>query len=195
MNFAAKRHGGKILEIRTIGDEILRKHAQSITTFDENLGELIGDMLATMYAADGIGLAAPQIGKSLKLVAIDVSACQEENETCELDGRAIQDIAKIMPLILVNPAIEAYSEEICEHSEGCLSIPEFCGHIRRPKKITLRFADGENIKHTLACDGILARCAQHEIDHLHGKLYTDLFTQKDRKHFLKYLAKYRMKRD
>ncbi|MDR2435995.1 MAG: peptide deformylase [Puniceicoccales bacterium] len=188
MNFKTEQSDGTVFKICTIGDDILRKKTKFVTIFDKNLHALVGDMIATMYACDGIGLAAPQIGISLKIAVIDVSLCPSESETCELDGKDIQDITTIMPLHLINPEIIHYSSETCGQREGCLSIPEFHGHVRRPAEVVFRFVDRQNISHTLTCSGILARCAQHEIDHLNGKLYTDLMSPKDKRRLAKYLA-------
>lgn len=188
MNFTIKGPGRKIFEIHVVGEGTLRKNAKFVTIFDENLREFVGDMFATMYAADGIGLAAPQVGKSLRVVVMDVSSSLSEGEMCKFDGQEVQDIASIMPLHLINPVIKKYSSEICSQKEGCLSIPGFSGHVKRPREVMLIFVDQKNASHTLTCDGILARCAQHEIDHLNGKLYTDLMSHQDKKRFAKYLA-------
>jgi peptide deformylase len=181
--------GKKILEIHTIGSEVLRKSTKIVTAFDEVLAEFIGDMLTTMYAANGIGLAAPQVGRSLRIAVVDVSPSLSEGEVCNLDGEEVKDITAIMPLCLINPEIKQYSDEIHAKREGCLSIPKFFGHIRRPAKIILGFTDQKNTSHMLTCGGILARCIQHEIDHLHGKLYTDYLSNEGRKCLAKYLAK------
>ncbi|MDR2721139.1 MAG: peptide deformylase [Puniceicoccales bacterium] len=188
MNLKIERHSGRIFKIHTIGDSILRKKTKFVTTFDKNLHELIGDMIATMYACDGIGLAAPQVGMSLKIAVIDVSSCLLECELCKLDGENIQNIATVMPLHLINPEIIQYSYEICSQKEGCLSIPEFYGYVKRPMEVNVCFVDRQNIGHTLTCNGILARCVQHEIDHLNGRLYTDLMSARNKKHFTRYLA-------
>jgi peptide deformylase len=189
MNFAIEQPGGKILEIHTVGSGILRKRAKIVTAFDGALGEFIGDMLATMYAANGIGLAAPQVGKSLRIAVVDVSPSLSEGEVCNLDGEGERGVAAIMPLCLINPEIKQRSSEIHIQREGCLSIPKFFGHVKRPAEIVLEFVDRKNASHALACGGILARCIQHEIDHLHGKLYTDYLSASGRKRLAKYLAK------
>jgi peptide deformylase len=188
MNFKTEQSDGVVFKICTIGDGILRKKTKFVTIFNKNLHILIEDMIATMYAHDGIGLAASQIGVSLKVAVIDVSPCLSEGEACKLDEVDVQDIAAIMPLHLINPEILQYSDETCSQSEGCLSVPEFHGHVRRPTEIAFRFVDQHNVSHTLICDGILARCVQHEIDHLNGRLYTDLMSARDKKRLAKYLA-------
>ncbi|MDR0595273.1 MAG: peptide deformylase [Puniceicoccales bacterium] len=188
MNFAIKQSQGTVLEIHIVGDRILRENTKIVTNFDKNLGNFIGDMLATMYAAEGIGLAAPQVGKSLKVVVIDVSPCLSEGDKCDFDGNKVEEIGSIMPLCLINPVIKKYSSEVISQNEGCLSVPDFSGHVKRPVGIVLTFVDQQNVSHVLSCNGMLARCLQHEVDHLNGKLYTDLLVQKDKKRFTKYLG-------
>ncbi|MDR0715260.1 MAG: peptide deformylase [Puniceicoccales bacterium] len=188
MNFAIKQSHGTVLEIHTVGDRILRENAKMVTNFDKNLESFIGDMLATMYAMEGIGLAAPQVGKLLKIVVIDLSPCSSEGDECDFDGNKVKEIGSIMPLCLINPVIKKYSSEVISQNEGCLSIPDFSGRVKRPVVVVLTFVDQQNVSHALSCDGMLARCVQHEVDHLNGKLYTDLLTQRDKKRFAKYLS-------
>ncbi|MDR0679627.1 MAG: peptide deformylase [Puniceicoccales bacterium] len=188
MNFAIKQLHGTVLEIHTVGDRILRENTKIVTNFDKNLENFIGDMLATMYAAEGIGLAAPQVGKLSKVVLIDVSSCLSEGDECDFDGNKVKEIGSIMPLCLINPVIKKFSSEVISQNEGCLSIPGFSGRVKRSAGIVLTFVDRQNVNHVLSCNGMLARCVQHEVDHLNGKLYTDLLAQKDKKRFAKYLG-------
>jgi peptide deformylase len=122
----------------------------------DKLRELIPQMFATMYRAPGIGLAAPQVGVSLRLAVIDLMA---------EDRKA--------PLVLVNPLVVAASEELATREEGCLSLPEQYAEVTRPARVTVRYHDEAGVRHDLEADGLLAACMQHEIDHLDGILFTD----------------------
>lgn len=143
-----------IYPIVKFGDPVLEKQAQTITTFDDDLKKLVEDMFESMYAAHGVGLAAPQIGISKRLAVVDV--------TFKEDPKA--------KLVLVNPEI-IDKEGKQRGSEGCLSIPEFREDVTRAKKVTIRAQDltGKFFEHT--GEDLLARAFQHETDHLHGKLY------------------------
>lgn len=161
-----------ILPIVVEGDEVLRKQASSVTDFSSGLMTLENDMIATMYHANGIGLAAPQIGKSIQMCVVDVSPCLEENEQCKLDNKVVP-ISTISPLTIINPIITKSSTKTTVMEEGCLSVPNKHGKVRRPEDITVTFYDINGKHHKLQASGILARCLQHEIDHLHGILYID----------------------
>jgi peptide deformylase len=180
--------GGKVLEIRTVGDAALRQKARPVAVFDEDLSRLIADMLRTMYAADGIGLAAPQVGESLSLLVMDVRpVLASRKETCELDGKNLP-VASAMPMPMVNPVIRDYSSGTRVRKEGCLSVPEFRGEVERPEWVKIDFVDGSNAPHSLSCGGMLACCAQHEIDHLNGILYVDRLSKSDTELFLQHMA-------
>ncbi len=119
--------------------------------------KLADDMLDTMYGAPGIGLAAPQIGAMVRLIVIDVSRQEGERR----------------PLVMINPETIWFSSEQSTYEEGCLSIPEFCEKVQRPRLIATRFFDRYGSDCELNADGILATCIQHEIDHLNGVLFLD----------------------
>lgn len=138
-------------KIFTIGAQELRVKANPITKFDGRLGVILRDMADTMYQADGIGLAAPQVGIARRLVVVDVG-----------DGL----------IEFVNPEITATQGE-CGMPEGCLSVPGRRGYVLRPEKISVRAQDKTGKFFDLEADGLLARCIQHEIDHLNGVLYVD----------------------
>ncbi len=141
-------------EIRKEGDPILRKECRPVKEINERMQVLIEDMFDTMYEANGVGLAAPQIGILRQLVVIDVNP--EEPE----------------PLVLINPEIiESEGEETDQ--EGCLSVPGMSGAVKRAAKVKVRTMDMEMQPYELEAEGLLARCMQHEIDHLHGILYID----------------------
>jgi peptide deformylase len=143
-------------DIRIYGDPILRKKAELITVFDDDLSALIKQMQETMYEKDGVGLAAPQVGRSVRLIVVDPTAGEGELT------------------ILINPEIFYFSEEEEDYNEGCLSIPDITLSIRRPSVISVRALDERGEKFTLQkIDGLLARAIQHETDHLNGILFVD----------------------
>jgi peptide deformylase len=143
-----------IYPIVKYGQEVLERPGTPVTQFDGSLEKLVADMFETMYAANGVGLAAPQIGISLKLCVIDVSCGKDPN-------------AK---LVLVNPEIIAAEGEQVEE-EGCLSLPDFRAKTPRPLRATVRAQDVGGTEFTLSAEGLLARAFCHEADHLRGKLF------------------------
>jgi peptide deformylase len=143
-----------IYPIVKYGQEVLEKPGKLVTQFDGTLEKLVADMFETMYAANGVGLAAPQIGLSLRLCVIDV--------TCGKDPNA--------RLVLANPEIIATEGEQTEE-EGCLSLPDFRAKTLRPLRATVRAQDLSGLELTLSGDGLLARAFCHEADHLGGKLF------------------------
>ncbi len=145
-----------IRNIRTIGDEILLKKAKEVKSMSERTQELIDDMIETMYEANGVGLAAPQVGVLKRIVVIDTSTDEEE------DGL----------LVFVNPEIiEADGEQT--GNEGCLSVPGKTGIVTRPNHVKVRYLDRDMKEQTLEAEELLARAVCHELDHLDGKLYVD----------------------
>jgi peptide deformylase len=143
-----------IYPIVLFGDPVLEKPAEPVKTFDAELRKLLDDMFESMYEAHGVGLAAPQIGVSKRIVVIDVTFKEDP------DAR----------LVLINPEIIKVEGKLTQQ-EGCLSIPEFRENVTRPKRVTVRAqnATGEWFEHT--GEDLLARAFMHETDHLHGKLY------------------------
>lgn len=143
-----------IREIRTDGDPILRKNSKPVKEMNDRLLELIDDMFDTMYAANGVGLAAPQVGILKQLCVIDCG--MEEPE----------------PLVMINPQVEAFGDEVTDY-EGCLSVPGYQGMVKRPGRVRAKYLD-ENLEECeIEADGLLAKCIQHETDHLSGILYID----------------------
>lgn len=159
------------LSILQYGDPILRDKGKPIEKIDDHIRELAANMIETMHAANGVGLAAQQVGEALQLTVLDVSQVEDRPSTLKLNGKDA-DPKTAMPLILINPEIELGGEtEI--GTEGCLSFPEITGQIERPK-LTLARAqtlDGEKIE--IEASGLLARAIQHEVDHLNGILFID----------------------
>ena len=160
-----------ILPITQYGNPVLRVKCAPVETVDESIKSLAADMLETMYEANGIGLAAPQVGKNIRLVVIDIPEYEEdgeEPETATINGE-VRPIRDIMPLVFVNPVIEPYGKQYL-FTEGCLSVHNIRANVSRPGhvKATLPQLDG-SVLH-VDCSGLLARCLQHECDHLAGIL-------------------------
>ena len=159
------------LKIVHFNHPILRKKGVTITRFDEALRQLAAEMVETMHAAHGIGLAAQQIGEALQLCVVDLRETESEFDW-ELNG-AHTPLDLFMPLVVVNPSITAVPEPTTVYEEGCLSFPKINGDVVRPDEITQKFHDGHGTLHTLHCNGLLSRCIQHEADHLNGILFID----------------------
>ena len=160
------------LKIVHYSDPILRRKGEKITVFDASLAELSAAMQATMHEAHGIGLAAQQVGHALQVCVIDLRPV-EVDFTWELDGAKLP-LELIMPMTLVNPTISvARDADEYLYEEGCLSFPEIRGDIARPDAVTVKCQDLHGVPHVMRCDGLLARCVQHEVDHLNGILFID----------------------
>ncbi|MAH57733.1 MAG: peptide deformylase [Synechococcus sp. ARS1019] len=148
------------LEIQTLGAEALRQSARRIGKVNDQVRELARDMLRSMYTAKGIGLAAPQVGINQQLLVIDL----------DLENAATP------PLILINPEITSASAGIDTYEEGCLSIPGVYLDVVRPTAIELSYRDEMGRPKKMKADGLMARCIQHEMDHLNGVLFVDRVT-------------------
>ncbi|ADD66835.1 peptide deformylase [Denitrovibrio acetiphilus DSM 12809] len=145
-----------ILEVKTFPDKVLRIKAEPVDSIDESITELLDNMVETMHARSGVGLAAPQVGISKRLIVIDTSAGENEG----------------MLLRVINPEIiSAEGEQVGE--EGCLSIPGEYEPVRRAEKVTVKAMDENGKPYTMEAEGFLARAFQHEIDHLDGVLFID----------------------
>ena len=167
------KKNGKSHIVYTIGAPVLRENAAPVAVVDDNIRQLAFDMFEAMRFFNGIGLAAPQYGHSLRLVVIDVP----QEESTGSAGEAL--LLPRMPLALVNPEIIMSSGENVSRDEGCLSVPGVYAPVARPERVVLRaqILDGEFIE--IECGGLLGRCIQHELDHLDGKLFTDRLTSGD----------------
>ena len=170
-----------VLEIKFYGESILHKKGRSVETFGEPLRQFSMDMLETMHDASGIGLAAQQVGEALQFCVVEAPQELEEGPIpikCILDGRPTpQDL--LMPISLANPVVTLRAQPTEFREEGCLSFPEIRGDVERPLEISVTFQDLGGNLHTLECEGLLARCIQHEVDHLNGKLFIDRMNKKD----------------
>jgi peptide deformylase len=161
------------LPIITAPDPRLKIKARPVPAVDDKIRRLMDDMLDTMYGAIGIGLAAPQVGQSRRVIVLDVA---REGE-------------KPQPLQLANPEILWRSPELTTGNEGCLSLPEHYAEVTRPAKIRVRYLDYQNEIREIEASGLLAMCLQHEIDHLDGVLFVDHISSLKRGMILRKLAK------
>jgi len=167
-----------ILEIKKYPDEILKKKSSPVENIDGDLQRLIDDMVETMHAAFGIGLAAPQIDVSKRLIVVDVSTKEE----------------KYPPIVLINPEI-IETDSFIDSEEGCLSIPGYISTIKRAEKIIVRGLDRDGRPLQFEADGLFARAIQHEIDHLDGILFVDRMSYIKREFFKKrYLKRQEVER-
>lgn len=149
------------LPILKLPDPILRKTSAPIERVDGHLRQLADDMLETMYAAPGVGLAAPQIGILRRLIVLDTAGDKEEKR----------------PLVLINPEIVKLGDTMRLHEEGCLSIPEVLVEIERPATLTVKYIDRHGKPQQLEAEGLLATAIQHEVDHLNGRLIIDFLSR------------------
>lgn len=159
------------LPILQYGDPILRVRGKRIEKIDERIRELTQNMIETMHAANGVGLAAQQVGEALQLTVLDVSQVEDRPSTMKLNGEDV-DPKAAMPLVLVNPELKLAGETELA-TEACLSFPEITGGIERPKSVFAhaRTLDWSEIE--IEASGLLGRAIQHEVDHLNGILFID----------------------
>ncbi|BEQ13291.1 peptide deformylase [Desulfoferula mesophila] len=166
-----------VLPIKTFPDSVLSKTCRQVHEVDEDLKQLAQDMLDTMYAAPGVGLAAPQVGRDERLVVIDCSPRDGEPQ----------------PLVLFNPRIVEMDGEVV-FEEGCLSVPEFTCDVTRAERVVVKAMDAEGQPITIEGEGLLAICLQHELDHLEGRLFLDRISPLKRSLYKKRRLK-QLKRD
>jgi peptide deformylase len=159
------------LSILQYGDPILRAKGKRIDKIDNRIRELAANMLDTMHAANGVGLAAQQVGEALQLTVLDVSQVEDRPSSMRLNGEEVDPKTK-MPLILINPQI-ILGDQTDVETEGCLSFPEITGEIERAEAVMARAQSLEGNKIEIEASGLLARALQHEIDHLNGILFID----------------------
>jgi len=169
-----------VLPITVYGDKILRKKANKVTEVDLKTIELIKNMFDTMKNANGIGLAANQVGSDKSIFVVDISQVEDYEDT--------------KPIALINPKIIERSEKKVLIEEGCLSIPDVREEVRRPESITIVYHDTDLQEHTLEADGLMARVMQHEFDHLQGILFTDLISDDLKKKYKKDINRIRKRK-
>ena len=159
------------LPILQYGDPILRAKGRRIEKIDERIRQLTQDIIETMHAANGVGLAAQQVGEALQLTVLDVSQVEDRPSTMKLNGKDV-DPRTAMPLILINPEIKLAGETEFA-TEACLSFPEISGQIERAKSVIARAQTLEDGRIEIEASGLLGRAIQHEVDHLNGILFID----------------------
>ncbi|HEY6916587.1 MAG TPA: peptide deformylase [Allosphingosinicella sp.] len=169
-----------ILTIIETPDPLLRQISSPVEAVTDETRALIADMIETMYAAHGIGLAAIQVGVAKRILVIDLQEPEEEG------GEPVKK-----PMVFINPEILSESEELQVYNEGCLSVPEQYAEVERPERIRARWLDEKGEAHEEELDGLLAVCLQHEMDHLNGILFIDHLSRLKRDMLLKKLAKAR----
>ena len=156
-------------------DPILRKESEPVEKVDDELRRLLDDMLETMYAAPGIGLAAVQVGILKRLIVIDISKDKEKKD----------------PLFLINPKIISKSKQTSTYEEGCLSLPGHFAEIERPAECQINFIDYNGKKKEIKANGLLSTCIQHEVDHLNGVLFIDYLSKLKKDMIIKKLVKHK----
>ena len=161
-----------VLPIIAYGDPVLRKRGVDIDKNYAGLGQLIADMFETMYEAKGVGLAAPQVGRSIRLFIVDASPFAEEEDD---DGNPVEENAELKDFkkVFINAQIVEEDGEEWKFNEGCLSIPKIREEVERKPKITIEYQDENFKRHKETYEGIAARIIQHEYDHIEGKLFVD----------------------
>jgi peptide deformylase len=183
-----------IREILEVPDPRLKTVSKPVEVFDEGLKALAADMFETMYAANGIGLAAIQVGEPIRLLVIDLQPedPDAEPEECDHGGHHhTHQPVKREPRVFVNPEILDPAEELSTYQEGCLSVPEIYADVDRPKTCRVRWQDLDGKVHEEAMEGMMATCIQHEMDHLEGVLFIDHLSRLKRSMALKKLEKLR----
>lgn len=161
------------------GESVLKKRAVGVEKFDADLKKMADDLIETLYAENGLGLAAPQIGESARVFAIDMRRRADPDIPCPftLDGRELPlDIC--MPLVAVNPKVEPIGARTEISEEGCLSFPGIYAEVERSFAVRMDYLDVAGTPHTLVCEGLFARCVQHENDHLDGVCFVDRISQR-----------------
>lgn len=160
-----------LLPILSFPDPRLRTKAKPVDQVNDEIRQLVKDMLETMYAAPGIGLAASQVDRHIQLIVMDLS--EEKNE----------------PRVFINPSITPLTEELQPYEEGCLSVPQVFDKVERPARVRIDFLDMDGKQQSINADGLLAVCIQHEMDHLDGKLFVDYLSPLKRQRIREKISK------
>ena len=165
-----------LLPIIIAPDPRLNVKCERVDQVTDNLRRLMDDMMETMYDAPGIGLAAPQVGVTKRIIVVDISKGEHDKA----------------PYKMINPQITWHSNQLVDFEEGCLSLPEQYAQVQRPGEIHLSYIDSNGVAQKLETSGILATCIQHEIDHLDGKLFVDHISKLRKNLILRKLKKYKV---
>ena len=180
-----------VLPILKYGHPALRQKGARVEKITPPIKQLIGDLLETMYAATGVGLAAQQVGQALQLTVIDVRGIKDRPSTLETHGKPA-DVDAFMPLVLLNPSITPVADPVAG-PEGCLSFPEIYAEIARPESVHVVGMNEKGERLEFRCGGLLARAVQHEVDHLHGILFIDRMSNEIKKELKSQLEELRKK--
>jgi len=167
-----------ILEVVKYGHPMLRQKGARVETIDAEITQLIADMLETMHAAKGVGLAAQQVGRALQLTVLDVRGATDRPSTFQRGGKE-EEANSVMPVILINPEVKPIGESVAG-PEGCLSFPEIFSDISRPAEAEVWAMNEKGEIIEFRCGGLLARAIQHELDHLNGILFIDRMTRAEK---------------
>jgi peptide deformylase len=170
----------RILEVVKYGHPALRSKGRNIETIDESIRDLAADMLATMYEEEGCGLAAHQVGRTIRMAVIDVLPAFDDRPSRAWKNGIEIDVSTLMPLVMVNPTIEPVGEERSVEGEGCLSMPGIIDDVDRPSRVRVTFTNLDGDTLSFEAEGLLSRAAQHEVDHLEGILFIDHLSPEDR---------------
>lgn len=183
----------KPLEVVKYGHPALRSKGRKIEKIDDSIRTLAEEMIVTMYDEDGCGLAAHQVGRSIQMAVIDVMPAHEERPSrAWIDGRELE-LESLMPLVMINPEIHPVGEEKVTEIEGCLSMPGLHDEVERHARVRIVCQDIDGITLDFEAEGLLARAAQHEHDHLHGILFIDHLATEDRVEHQELLRKFQAK--
>jgi peptide deformylase len=165
-----------VLPVVKYGTPVLRQKGSRVESITPVIKKLVADMLETMYAYKGIGLAAQQVGVPIQVMIVDVRGVTDRPSSLELQGKSA-DVQHFMPVVLINPVITPIGEP-ATGPEGCLSFPEIYGDVTRPDVIDVKAVNAEGEPIEFRCGGLLSRAVQHETDHLHGILFIDRIDRK-----------------
>lgn len=168
------------MRVTKYGEPVLKEKAKEVEVFDKDLEELANNMYETMLAENGLGLAAPQVDVSKRVFVIDMRRRADEDVPVKftIDGRNVP-LDLVMPLVAVNPKVENAGEYLESADEGCLSFPGIYGEVERFYTVKLTYKDLKGSSHEIVCDGLFARCIQHENDHLDGITFVDRLSTKE----------------
>lgn len=175
-----------ILEVVKYGHPVLRQKGAKISTVTPELQQLARDMIETMHAEKGIGLAAHQVGHPIQLAVIDVRGVTDRPSTLAFRGKQVE-LGKVMPMVLINPELTPKGDRVAG-AEGCLSFPEIYAEIARSESIDVVALDLNGARLEFTCSGLLARVIQHEIDHLRGVLFIDRMSREVKEQLREQLA-------
>lgn len=182
-----------VLPIYVVPQPVLKKSAAVVDSITPEIRQLVDDMVDTMYAARGIGLAAPQVGVSQRVIVMDVDQRRADGSDHDDDSNDDDDdtpLEKGKVQVFINPEVIWESDELNTYEEGCLSIPGQYAPVERPKMVRVKYLDMDGKTQEIEADGLLATCLQHEIDHVNGVLFTDHLSSLKRDMLLRKLKKH-----